>query len=72
LLYEEFNEFWDVARKRNIIFLRGLFLAARGQRHFRNHQGAPRYGRRGRSTRRRIFSSFIEMSQNIMHYSSDS
>jgi hypothetical protein len=31
------------------LLLRGLFLAARGGRHFRNHQGAARYGRRGRT-----------------------
>lgn len=72
MLYEEFNEFWDVARKRNIIF----FYAG----YFSQHVVAAiaetikaRLDTAGAAgpTRRRIFSSFVEMSQNIMHYSSD-
>lgn len=73
MLYEEFNEFWDVARKRHIIF----FYAG----YFSQHVVAAisetikvRLDTAGAAgpTRRRIFSSFVEMSQNIMHYSSDS
>jgi hypothetical protein len=72
LLYEEFNEFWDVARKRHIIF----FYAG----YFSQHVVAAisetiraRLDTAGAAgpTRRRIFSSFVEMAQNIMHYSSD-
>jgi hypothetical protein len=72
MLYEEFNDFWDVARKRNIIF----FYAG----YFSQHVVAAisetikaRLDTAGAAgpTRRRIFSSFVEMAQNIMHYSSD-
>jgi len=72
LLYEEFNDFWDVARKRNIIFFYvGYFsqhvVAAISETIKARLDTAGAAG----PTRRRIFSSFVEMSQNIMHYSSD-
>jgi hypothetical protein len=71
-LYEQFDDFWAVARKRHIIF----FYVG----YFSQHVVAAiaeaiklrldTTGAAG-STRRKIFSSFVEMSQNIMHYSSD-
>jgi hypothetical protein len=72
LLYEEFNDFWDVARKRHIIFFYvGYFsqhvVAAISETIKARLDTAGAAG----PTRRRIFSSFVEMSQNIMHYSSD-
>lgn len=72
MLYEEFNEFLQVARKRNIIFFyAGYFsqhvVAAISETINARLDTAGAAG----STRRRIFSSFVEMSQNIMHYSSD-
>lgn len=72
MLYEEFNDFWDVARKRNIIFFYvGYFsqhvVAAISETIKARLDTAGAAG----PTRRRIFSSFVEMSQNIMHYSSD-
>ena len=73
MLYQEFNEFWDVARKRNIIFFyTGYFsqhvVSAISETIKARLDTAGAAG----PTRRRIFSSFIEMSQNVMHYSSDS
>ena len=73
MLYEEFNDFWDVARKRHIIFFYvGYFsqhvVAAISETIKARLDTAGAAG----PTRRRIFSSFVEMSQNIMHYSSDS
>lgn len=72
MLYEEFNEFWDVARRRHIIFFYvGYFsqhvvaAIAEAIKLRLDTAGA------GGPTRRKIFSSFVEMSQNIMHYSSD-
>ena len=72
MLYEEFNEFWQVARKRHIIFFYvGYFsqhvVAAISETIKARLDTAGAAG----PTRRRIFSSFVEMSQNIMHYSSD-
>jgi hypothetical protein len=72
LLYEEFNDFFDVARKRHIIFFYvGYFsqhvVAAISETIKARLDVAGAAG----PTRRRIFSSFVEMSQNIMHYSSD-
>ena len=72
MLYEEFNDFWDVARKRHIIFFYvGYFsqhvVAAISETIKARLDTAGAAG----PTRRRIFSSFVEMSQNIMHYSSD-
>ncbi|MFI4939619.1 MAG: SiaB family protein kinase [Burkholderiales bacterium] len=73
MIYNEFNEFWDVARKRHVIF----FYVG----YFSQHIVASisdvikaRLANGGAAgpTRRKIFSSFVEMSQNIMHYSSDS
>ncbi|MYM67190.1 hypothetical protein GTP45_10140 [Pseudoduganella sp. FT55W] len=73
MLYEEFNDFFDVARKRHIIFFYvGYFsqhvVAAISETIKARLDVAGAAG----PTRRRIFSSFVEMSQNIMHYSSDS
>jgi hypothetical protein len=73
VLYEEFNEFWDVARRRHIIFFYvGYFsqhvVAAISETIKARLDTAGAAG----PTRRRIFSSFVEMSQNIMHYSCDS
>lgn len=72
MLYEEFDEFWQVARKRHIIFFYvGYFsqhvVSAISQTIKARLDTAGAAG----PTRRRIFSSFVEMSQNIMHYSSD-
>lgn len=72
LLYEEFNEFWEVAHKRHIIFFYvGYFsqhvVAAISETIKARLDTAGAAG----PTRRKIFSSFVEMSQNIMHYSSD-
>lgn len=71
-MYEEFNDFFDVARKRHIIFFYvGYFsqhvVAAISETIKARLDVAGAAG----PTRRRIFSSFVEMSQNIMHYSSD-
>lgn len=71
-MYEEFNDFFDVARKRHIIFFYvGYFsqhvVAAISETIKARLDTAGAAG----PTRRRIFSSFVEMSQNIMHYSSD-
>lgn len=72
MLYKEFNEFWEVAHRRNIIFFySGYFsqhiVSAISETIKARLDAAGAAG----STRRRIFSSFVEMSQNIMHYSSD-
>jgi hypothetical protein len=72
VLYQEFNDFRDVARKRHIIFFyAGYFsqhvVAAISETIKVRLDSAAAAG----PTRRRIFSSFVEMSQNIMHYSSD-
>lgn len=72
MLYEEFNEFWDIARKRHIIFFyTGYFsqhvVSAISETIKARLDTAGAAG----PTRRRIFSSFVEMSQNIMHYSAD-
>lgn len=72
MLYQEFNDFFDVARKRHIIFFYvGYFsqhvVAAISETIKVRLDTAGAAG----PTRRRIFSSFVEMSQNIMHYSSD-
>lgn len=72
MLYQEFNEFWEVARKRHIIFFYvGYFsqhvVAAVSETIKARLDTAGAAG----PTRRKIFSSFVEMSQNIMHYSSD-
>lgn len=73
LLYEEFNEFWDIARKRHIVF---FYIGYFSQQVVAAISDAIKarldtVGAAG-PTRRKIFSSFVEMSQNIMHYSSDS
>ncbi|MYM35869.1 hypothetical protein GTP38_16155 [Duganella sp. FT94W] len=72
MLYEEFSDFYEVARKRHIIFFyMGYFsqpvVAAISETIRARLDTAGAAG----PTRRRIFSSFVEMSQNIMHYSSD-
>lgn len=72
MLYEEFNEFWEIACKRHIIFFyAGYFsqhvVAAISETIKARLDTAAAAG----ATRRKIFSSFVEMSQNIMHYSSD-
>lgn len=72
LLREQFKEFWDVARERHIIFFYvGYFsqhvVAAIAEAIKMRLDTAGAAG----PTRRKIFSSFVEMSQNIMHYSSD-
>jgi hypothetical protein len=73
LLYEEISEFWDIARKRHIVFFYvGYFsqhvVAAISEAVKARLDNVGAAG----PTRRKIFSSFVEMSQNIMHYSSDS
>ncbi|NYE60183.1 hypothetical protein FHW58_001335 [Duganella sp. 1224] len=72
MLYKEFSDFYEVARKRHIIFFYvGYFsqhvVAAISETIKARLDTAGAAG----PTRRRIFSSFVEMSQNIMHYSSD-
>jgi hypothetical protein len=73
LLYDELNEFMLVARKRQIIFYYvGYFsqpvVAAISETIRVRLDTAGAAG----PTRRRIFSAFVEMAQNIMHYSADS
>lgn len=72
MLYNEFNEFWNFAKKRHIVF----FYVG----YFSQHVVAAisetikaRLETEGAAgpTRRKIFSAFVEMSQNIMHYSCD-
>ena len=72
MLYEEINQFLESARKRHIVFFYvGYFshsvVTAISEviRVRLENVGA------AGSTRRKIFSSFVELSQNIMHYSSD-
>lgn len=73
MLYEEFNEFWDVARKRHIIFFYvGYFSQHVVAAIAETIQARLDTSAAAGQTRRRIFSSFVEMSQNIMHYSADS
>jgi len=72
LLYEEFEDFWQVAQKRHVIFFyTGYFsqhvVAAISETIRARLDTAGAAG----PTRRRIFSAFVEMSQNIMHYSSE-
>ncbi|MGO4378082.1 SiaB family protein kinase [Pseudoduganella sp. RAF19] len=73
MLYEEFEDFWQVAQKRHVIFFyTGYFsqhvVAAISETIRARLDTAGAAG----PTRRRIFSAFVEMSQNIMHYSSES
>jgi hypothetical protein len=72
VLYQEFDELWQVAQKRNVIFFyAGYFsqpvVAAISETIRARLDSAGAVG----PTRRRIFSAFVEMSQNIMHYSSE-
>ncbi len=72
LMFQEFKDFWDAAHKRHIIFFYvGYFsqhvvgAIAEAIKVRLDTAGA------AGPTRRKIFSSFVEMSQNVMHYSAD-
>lgn len=72
VLYEEFDDFWQIAQKRNVIFFYAGYIsqhvvAAISETIRARLDAAEAAG----PTRRRIFSAFVEMSQNIMHYSSE-
>ena len=72
MLYEEFDELWQVAQKRHVIFFyAGYFsqpvVAAVSETIRARLDSAGAAG----PTSRRIFSAFVEMAQNIMHYSSE-
>ena len=72
LLYEEFEDFWQVAQKRNVIFFYAGYISQHVVAAISETIRA-RLDTAGAAgpTRRRIFSAFVEMSQNIMHYSSE-
>jgi len=72
VLYEEINQFLETARKKHIVFFYvGYFsqpvVTAISEVIRARLENVGAAG----PTRRKIFSSFIELSQNIMHYSSD-
>lgn len=72
MLYQEFSDFYEVARKRHIIFFYvGYFSQPVVAAISETIKARLDTAGAGGPTRRRIFSSFVEMSQNIMHYSSD-
>lgn len=70
--YEQFQEFWQAAHRRQVIFFySGYFsqhVVSAVAETIRVRLDA--LGAAG-PTARKIFSAFIEMAQNIMHYSSD-
>ena len=72
MLYEEINQFLETARKRNIVFFYVGYFSQSVVTAISEVIRArlENVGAAG-PTRRKIFSSFIELSQNIMHYSSD-
>ncbi|PUA17786.1 SiaB family protein kinase [Glaciimonas sp. PCH181] len=68
-----YKEFCEIATKRNVIFYYGGYFSqniisamADAVKMRIQHVGA------AGQTRRKLFSSFVEMAQNIIHYSSDS
>ncbi|TWI67370.1 hypothetical protein IP91_01483 [Pseudoduganella lurida] len=70
--YTQFQEFWHAASKRQVIFFySGYFsqhvVSAIAETIKARLNAAGTAG----PTSRRIFSSFVEMSQNVMHYSAD-
>ena len=72
LQYEQFQEFWQAANKRQVIF----FYAGYFSQHVVSAIAETIKARLNAAgtagpTGRRIFSAFVEMSQNIMHYSAD-
>lgn len=72
MLYEEFDEMWQVAQKRHVIFFyAGYFSQPVVAAISETIRARLDSGAAAGPTRRRIFSSFVEMSQNIMHYSSE-
>jgi hypothetical protein len=72
LLLEQDNAFFDLAQRRNVLFYhKGYFshniVAAMGEVVRLQLEVAGVSG----PTRRKLFSAFVELSQNIVHYSSD-
>jgi len=72
LQYQQFQEFWHAASQRQVIFFySGYFsqhvVSAIAETIKARLNAAGTAG----PTSRRIFSAFVEMSQNIMHYSAD-
>ena len=70
--YQQFQEFWHAASKRQVIF----FYAGYFSQHVVSAIAETIKARLNAAgtagpTSRRIFSAFVEMSQNIMHYSAD-
>ncbi|MBS1169844.1 MAG: hypothetical protein H6R01_762 [Burkholderiaceae bacterium] len=72
MMYAQYREFCEIACKRHVIFYYvGYFsqsiisAMADAVRMGVEHIGA------ASQTRRRLFSSFVEMAQNIVHYSAD-
>ncbi|MUI16573.1 hypothetical protein GJV26_29555 [Massilia dura] len=70
--YPQFQEFWHAASKRQVIF----FYAGYFSQHVVSAIAETIKARLNAAgtagpTSRRIFSAFVEMSQNIMHYSAD-
>ncbi|WBS05616.1 SiaB family protein kinase [Pseudoduganella sp. SL102] len=72
LQYQQFQEFWRAASERQVIF----FYAGYFSQHVVSAIAETIRARLDAAgtagpTSRRIFSAFVEMSQNIMHYSAD-
>lgn len=70
--YQQFQEFWHAASKRQVIF----FYAGYFSQHVVSAIAETIKARLNAAgttgpTSRKIFSAFVEMSQNIMHYSAD-
>ncbi|MBV8037117.1 SiaB family protein kinase [Roseateles sp.] len=71
--YDQYREFCELARKKNVIFYyvgyfsQNIVTAMAEAVKLRLEQS----GTAG-PVRRRLFSSFVEMAQNIIHYSADS
>ncbi len=70
--YQQFQEFWQAASKRQVIF----FYAGYFSQHVVSAIAETIKARLNAAgtagpTSRKIFSAFVEMSQNIMHYSAD-
>ena len=72
LSYDQYREFCELARQKNVIFYyvgyfsQNIVTAMSEAVRLRLEQS----GTAG-PTRRRLFSSFVEMAQNIIHYSAD-
>ena len=71
--YDQYREFCEIARQKNVIFYyvgyfsQNIITAMSEAVRLRLEQS----GTAG-PTRRKLFSSFVEMAQNIIHYSADS